>query len=47
MKNFIKKILKWFKREFVWMTSKNVLDAINRGATYEEIEAIVEEEVNK
>ena len=42
-----KKICRWFKREFVWMTSKKVLDAINSGASYEEVEAIVEEEMNK
>lgn len=42
-----KKICRWFKREFTWMTSQKVLDAINSGASYEEVEAIVEEEMKK
>ena len=43
----VKKICRWFKREFVWMTSKKVLDAIDSGASYEEVEAIVEEEMKR
>lgn len=43
----VKKICRWFKKEFVWMTSKKVLDAINSGASYEEVEAIVEEEMKR
>lgn len=47
MKKMFKRIIIWFKREFVWLTSQKVLDAINSGATYEEVQKIVEEEVNK
>ena len=43
----MKKFFRWIKREIVWLCSKKVLDAINNGATYEEVKAIVEEEVNK
>ena len=43
----VKMICRWFKREFIWLTSQKVLDAINSGASYEEVEAIVEEEMNK
>lgn len=43
----VKKICRWFKREVIWLTSQKVLDAINSGASYEEVEAIVEEEMNK
>lgn len=44
---FLKKICRWFKKEFIWMTSEKVLDAINSGASYEEVEAIVEEEMKR
>ena len=47
MKKMFKKIGRAIKREFIWLTSKKVLDAINSGATYEEIEMIVEEEMNR
>ena len=43
----VKKICRWFKREFIWLTSQKVLDAINSGASYEEVEAIVEEEMKR
>lgn len=42
-KKFFRKIKEWF----VWLSSKRVLDAINSGATYEEVEEIVEEEMSK
>lgn len=42
-KKFFRKIKEWF----VWLSSKRVLDAINSGATYEEVEGIVEEEMSK
>jgi hypothetical protein len=42
-KKFFRKIKEWF----VWFSSKRVLDAINSGATYEEVEEIVEEEMSK
>ena len=43
----VKKICRWFKRELVWITSKKVLNAIDSGASYEEVEAIVEEEMKR
>ena len=42
MKKIFRKIREWF----VWLTSKRVLDAINSGATYDEVEEIVEQEVH-
>jgi hypothetical protein len=42
---FIKKIINKIKEEITWFTSKKVQDAINSGATYEEVKAIVKEEV--
>jgi hypothetical protein len=38
-----RKIKEWW----VWLTSKKVLDAINDGATYDEVQAIVEEEMQR
>ena len=38
-----KKIKEWW----IWLTSKKVGQAINNGATYEEVEAIVQEELTK
>lgn len=38
MKNIIKKI----KKALVWTCSSKVLDAINSGASYEEVDALVE-----
>ena len=38
-----KKIKEWW----IWLTSKKVGQAINNGATYEEVEAIVQEEMTK
>lgn len=43
MKKFFKKI----RELFVWLTSKRVLDAINNGATYENVCNIVKEEVSR
>lgn len=42
MKKLIRKIKEWF----VWLTSRKVMDAINNGATYEEVEMIVKQEVH-
>jgi len=42
MKKLIRKIKEWF----VWLTSRKVIDAINNGATYEEVEEIVKQEVH-
>lgn len=47
MKKMFKKIIGWFNRQIVWFCNRRVLDAINNGATYEEICKIVEEEVNR
>lgn len=38
-----KKIKEWF----IWMFSKKVGEAINEGASYEEVQAIVKEEMEK
>jgi hypothetical protein len=43
MKRFIQKI----HELFVWLFSRKVGEAINAGATYEEVEQIVNAEVNK
>mgnify|MGYP003471764616 FL=1 len=42
---FIKKIINKIKEEITWFMSPKVLDAINNGATYEEVEEIVKQEV--
>ena len=39
----LKKIKEWW----IWLTSKKVGQAINNGASYEEVEAIVMEELTK
>lgn len=38
------KIFKMISRAITWLFSRNVLDAINNGATYEEVEQIVDKE---
>ena len=38
-----RKIKEWW----VWLTSKRVGQAINDGATYDEVQAIVEEEMQR
>ena len=43
MKKMFKKINEWW----IWMTIKKVLDAINDGASYDEVLGIVCVEVNK
>jgi hypothetical protein len=45
MKKFFKWILRRIKEDFIWMTSERVGQAINDGATYEEVCKIVEEEM--
>ena len=45
IKKIVKKIINKIKEEITWYTSRKVLDAIDSGATYEEVEKIVEEEV--
>jgi hypothetical protein len=40
MKKLWQKIKEWF----VWLTSKRVMEAINSGATYEEVCEVVKEE---
>lgn len=42
---FIKKIINKIKEQITWYMSPRVLDAINSGATYAEVEKIVKEEV--
>lgn len=43
MKKMFKKIKEWW----IWITSKKVLDAINDGATYDEVLGIIRVEVKK
>ena len=43
----MKKIFRIIKEQWIWLTSKKVLEAINDGATYEEVEKIVQEEVQR
>ena len=45
IKKIINKILNKIKEEITWYTSQKVLDAIDSGASYEEVEKIVKEEV--
>lgn len=42
---FIKKIINKIKEQITWFMSPKVLEAINSGATYEEIDEIVKQEV--
>lgn len=42
---FIKKIINKIKEEITWFMSPKVLDAINNGDTYSEVEKIVKQEV--
>ncbi len=41
------KIFKKIKEWFIWLFSKKVGEAINDGATYEEVQAIVQEKMKK
>lgn len=41
----MKKFFRWLKEWFVWLTSDRVGQAINDGATYDEVCKIVEEEM--
>ena len=43
MKKFFRKIKEWW----IWLTSKRVGQAINDGASWEEVCRIVEEEMSK
>lgn len=43
MKKFFRVIKEWW----VWLTSKKVEKAINEGASYDEVQDIVEEEMQK
>ena len=40
-------MFKKFKEMFIWLTSKRVGQAINEGASYEEVYKIVQEELEK
>ena len=42
-----KRIWRTMKEAWVWMTSKAVLEAINNGATYDEVLGIINVEVGK
>jgi hypothetical protein len=41
MKRFFKKAIRAIKELFIWATSREVLEGINSGASYEEVEQIV------
>lgn len=41
------KFVKMVKRFFIWTFSRDVLNAINGGATYSEVEKIVNERLEK
>lgn len=43
MKKLFTKVIEWI----TWLFSASVREAINNGATYEEVKAIVESEVRK
>lgn len=43
----MKKIIKWFKKQIAWFTSKKVLAAINEGLPYDEVEKIAEAEAQR
>lgn len=43
----MKKMIKKIKKLITWFMSKKVLDAINNGATHEEVEQIVDKEVQR
>ena len=40
-------MFKKIKEMFIWLFSKRVGQAINEGASYDEVQAIVEEEMKK
>ena len=41
----MKKLWRSIKEWFVWLTSKRVMEAINSGATYEEVCEVVRKEM--
>ena len=43
----MKKLIQKIKELITWFMSKKVLDAINNGATHEEVAQIVEQEVQR
>ena len=43
----MKRLVNWLKEQWVWFTSKKVRDAINSDATYDEVQAIVREEMQR
>jgi hypothetical protein len=43
----MKRFFRWINEQIVWLTSKRVLQALNDGATYEELYKIVEEEMER
>jgi hypothetical protein len=47
MKKFIEKITFKFNYWFAWLCSKKVLNAINDGLTYDEVDAIARQEATK
>lgn len=43
----MKKMFEKVKKFITWFMSKKVLEAINNGAAYDEVEQIVEQEVHR
>ena len=43
----MKKLFTYIKEWIIWLTSRRVGDAINHGASYEEVQAIVREEASR
>lgn len=43
----VKKCRRWIDKQIIWYFNRRVLDAIDNGATYEEVCNIVEEELNR
>lgn len=43
----LKKLKNWFNRQIAWLLSKRVQDAINSGASYDEVVQIVKEEADR
>lgn len=42
---FFRKFFREIKEWWIWLTSRRVDEAINNGASYEEVQAIIEEEL--
>ena len=43
----MKRFINWIKTQITWFMSRDVLNAINSGASYEEVVAVVNAEVER